>query len=45
MVKQSNEGQEQAKLSPSERKREKFLEARESLPEGLREVYDRLVDE
>lgn len=32
-------------VPPSERRTEKFLEARDTLPEGLREVYDRLVDE
>ena len=31
--------------TPSKRKSDKFCEARNSLPDNLRELYDRLVDE
>lgn len=40
-----NESSEQDAPTPSERKSEKFMEARGSIPEELREIYDQLVDE
>ncbi|MCK4546368.1 MAG: hypothetical protein KAW17_02910 [Candidatus Eisenbacteria sp.] len=39
-----NDKKQQAAL-PCERKRAKFVEARNSLPENLRGIHDRLVDE
>ena len=45
MAKQRQDKQDGVSVTPSERKSEKFTEARETLPEELREVYDRLVDE
>jgi hypothetical protein len=45
MAKQKEDNQHNAPVQPSERKSDKFLEARETLPEELRETYDRLVDE
>ena len=45
MAKQRQDKQDGVSVTPSERKSEKFTEARETLPEELRETYDRLVDE
>ena len=45
MTRDLDNEKKQQSAPPSERKSAKFIEARNSLPEDLREVYDRLVDE
>ena len=39
MAKHHDDNQERIAATPSERKSDKSLEARESLPEDLREIY------
>ena len=45
MTSRPNSSRKKPAVLPSERKSAKFIEARDSLPDNLRETYDRLVDE